>query len=121
MTLDNLNVTGDGRIVLYDFDSAGPGWQAGDLYGVATWRIHGEPKYWDAFLSGYQETGELTPADLEALPWFVPIHELDNVRWHLTDWLRLRGSHSLDNGYQTAQIAALRRWQAEVLTPNAAP
>jgi Ser/Thr protein kinase RdoA (MazF antagonist) len=34
-TLDNLHVTDDGQIVLYDFDTGGPGWRAADLQGWA--------------------------------------------------------------------------------------
>jgi len=62
---------------------------------------------------------ELTRADLDALPWFVPIQMLDNMRFHLDDWLRWRGALALDSGYLDAELAALRQWDQDVLRPRA--
>lgn len=64
-TLDNLHVTDDGQIVLYDFDSGGPGWRAADLQGWA----HNNTEYagkWEAFKQGYGSVRELKAANLEA-------------------------------------------------------
>jgi len=64
-TLDNLHVTADNQIVLYDFDSGGPGWRAADLQG---WAYHNEPyaEKWKAFKQGYARVRQLKPHDLEA-------------------------------------------------------
>jgi Ser/Thr protein kinase RdoA (MazF antagonist) len=64
-TLDNLHVTDDGQIVLYDFDSGGPGWQAADLQGWAYNNIEYAEK-WAAFKQGYASVRELKAPDLEA-------------------------------------------------------
>ena len=115
VTLDNLHITADGRVVFYDFDSAGPGWRASDPYGVMMWLTRGKPEYWDAFLAGYEELRPLGEADRQALPWFVPLQVLDNLRWHLTDWLSYRGSTALEEGYVESELAALQRWDQDVL------
>lgn len=115
VSLDNVHIDRDGRIIFYDFDSAGPGWRASDPYGVMTWLTGGKPEYWDAFLAGYEAVRPLAEADRQALPWFVPVQMLDNLRWHLTDWLRYRGTLSLAAGYVDNALAALRRWDRDAL------
>jgi len=69
-TLDNLHVTEGGDIVLYDFDSGGPGWRAADLQGWARGRPEYEKK-WAAFREGYGSVRELQPIDLEAAPYLA--------------------------------------------------
>jgi Ser/Thr protein kinase RdoA (MazF antagonist) len=120
VSLDNLHVTDDRRLVLFDFDSAGPGWRASDPYGVMTWLTRGKPEFWRAFLDGYLEFRPLGPADREALFWFVPVRLLDNLRWHLSDWLLQRGTLALDEDYLDGELAALRAWDQEVLRGMAA-
>jgi Ser/Thr protein kinase RdoA (MazF antagonist) len=69
-TLDNLHVTEGGGIVLYDFDSGGPGWRALDLQG---WSFR-DPAYApvrDAFLEGYADVRPVRPADLRAAPYLT--------------------------------------------------
>lgn len=120
VSLDNLHVTDDRRLILFDFGSAGPGWRASDPYGVMTWLTRGKPACWQAFLDGYQEVRPLGRADREALPWFVPVRLLDNLRWHLSDWLLQRGTLALDEDYLDGELAALRAWDQEVLRGIAA-
>jgi Ser/Thr protein kinase RdoA (MazF antagonist) len=70
-TLDNLHVVGEKQIILYDFDSGGPGWRASDLQG---WAI-GFPEYQEryaAFLNGYRQVRELKEADIEA-SWYITL------------------------------------------------
>ncbi len=64
-TLDNLHVTANNRIVLYDFDSGGLGWRAADLQG---WAFNNAPylNKWQAFKEGYTSVRELKPHNLEA-------------------------------------------------------
>lgn len=69
-TLDNLHLTEDGTIVLYDFDSGGPGWRAADLQG---WGIdHSEYQpFWDAFYRGYNHVRPLAEVDRLAAPYLT--------------------------------------------------
>lgn len=69
-TLDNLHVTDDNQIVLYDFDSGGPGWRAADLQG---WAYRNEPyaEKWEAFKQGYASVRQLKPLDLEAAKYLA--------------------------------------------------
>jgi Ser/Thr protein kinase RdoA (MazF antagonist) len=115
VSLDNIHIAPDRRIIIYDFDLAGPGWRACDPYGVMTWVTRGQPAFWDAFLHGYQEVRPLTEVDRAALPWFVPVRLLDNMRFHLSDWLRLRGALVLGADYLAEELATLRRWDRDVL------
>lgn len=66
-TLDNLHVTEDGTVLLFDFDSGGPGWRASDLQG---WTILSE-EYAErgvAFRTGYSCVRALPPVDIAAAP-----------------------------------------------------
>src|SRR5205807_909064 len=68
-TLDNLHVTAGG-VVLYDFDSGGPGWRAADLQG---WTLLGDEyiERGEAFRKGYSRVRPLNPTDLAAAPVFT--------------------------------------------------
>jgi len=119
VSLDNIHITNDRQIILYDFDLSGLGWRACDPYGVMTWITRGKPEYWAAFLVGYQEVRALTRADQAAMPWFVPIRLLDNMRFHLDDWCRLRGALALNDSYIDDQLTTLRQWDRDVLNGTA--
>jgi Ser/Thr protein kinase RdoA (MazF antagonist) len=69
-SLDNLHVTQDGSIVLYDFDSAGLGWRAADLQG---WAAHHEDyqSRWDAFHLGYTRVRPLPEINRVAAPYLT--------------------------------------------------
>jgi Ser/Thr protein kinase RdoA (MazF antagonist) len=64
-TLDNMHITQDQQIILYDFDSGGPGWRASDLQGWAKGRAEYQEKY-AAFLDGYREVRAVNDQDMEA-------------------------------------------------------
>lgn len=69
-SLDNLHRIED-TVILYDFDSGGPGWRASDLQG---WAV-GFPAYqqqYAAFLNGYRRIRPLHEQDIEA-SWFLTL------------------------------------------------
>jgi len=119
VSLDNIHITNDRQIILYDFDLSGLGWCARDPYGVMTWITRGKPEYWVAFLAGYQGGRALTRADQAAIPWFVPLRLLDNMRFHLDDLCRLRGALALNSSYIDDQLTTLRQWNRDVLNSTA--
>lgn len=101
VTLDNVHRSAAG-LVLHDFDLSGPGWLADDLTGVFA------TSHWPAFEEGYRTLRELTPADLEALPWFGIASRVTNLRFHLVDKVQLRGVESRSEGWVQRELTGLR-------------
>jgi Putative homoserine kinase type II (protein kinase fold) len=78
-SMDNLHVTVDGTIVLFDFDSGGPGWRAADLQGWAADPEHREK--WRAFRKGYTAVRpEFAPANWRAAPWLTAATDLWGIQ-----------------------------------------
>lgn len=101
VTLDNLHVTAAG-LTIHDFDLAGEGWRASDLYGVR------QTPHWPAFLAGYTSRRPLSEADVRAVDWFVVPRALANISWHLRDFAAWRGTLALQGDYLDNELAALR-------------
>jgi len=74
-TLDNLHVTESGQVILYDFDSGGPGYRASDLQGWAVGPSEFAAKH-DAFLRGYSQIRTLNSADLMVAPYLTLAWEI---------------------------------------------
>ncbi|HVK03291.1 MAG TPA: phosphotransferase [Armatimonadaceae bacterium] len=79
-SLDNLHVTPDGVVTLFDFDSGGPGWRAADLQGWAAPPGMEHRANWDAFHRGYASVRTLRPADLLAAPWLTLAVDIWGIR-----------------------------------------
>jgi Ser/Thr protein kinase RdoA (MazF antagonist) len=105
-TLDNLHVTADGQIVLYDFDSGGPGWRASDLQG---WAI-GYPEYqarYQSYMEGYRNVRPVREADIEA-SWFLTLAwDLWGMQTDLENRVLAQGLGAVD-AYLEEQVARLR-------------
>lgn len=76
MTLDNVHMAPDGRVIFYDFDSGGPGWRSLEFQGVYDYALSNRNNHWDVFLAGYSEVRLLSPTDLAAIPYFVLAYAL---------------------------------------------
>jgi Ser/Thr protein kinase RdoA (MazF antagonist) len=106
-SLDNLHVVNDDQVILYDFDSGGPGWRASDLQG---WAI-GFPEYQEgyaAFLSGYRQVRLIKDQDIEAswfltLAWDIWVMKIDLERRILK-----HGQDAIDQ-YITEKIVLMRK------------
>jgi Ser/Thr protein kinase RdoA (MazF antagonist) len=109
VTADNFNVLEDGSLALYDFSSSAIGMRAGDLTGVRM-----SPN-WEAFLRGFRELREVEAIELEAIDWMVVPHQLDNARWHLTDFRQLRGEEAVGADYVDGVLEDMTRWATDVL------
>ncbi|OHV31332.1 aminoglycoside phosphotransferase [Pseudofrankia sp. EUN1h] len=101
VSLDNIRLT-SGGLVIYDFDLAGDGWRASDLTGVRA------TPFWDAFAAGYTEVRPLGPRDLAVLPWLAVAGTVANLRFHLVDKPRFRGTESVDEGWAARELASLQ-------------
>ncbi len=102
-SLDNLHVTADGSVILYDFDGGGPGWRAADLqgwaFGDAAFKAERE-----AFLNGYSEARPINDVDLAAAPYLTVAGDFWGMRIDLDRRVSRQGRESVD--------AYLRDWLA---------
>jgi Ser/Thr protein kinase RdoA (MazF antagonist) len=105
-TLDNLHVTADGEVVLYDFDSGGPGWRAADLQGWAANNAEHREK-WEAFQQGYSEVRTIKPADLLAAPYLDVAWDLWGIKIDLDNRV-LRQGRERTRAYLREQVAQIR-------------
>jgi Ser/Thr protein kinase RdoA (MazF antagonist) len=98
VTLDNVLLTKQGLLLL-DFDLAAVGPLASDFAGVAT------TPHWDAFKAGY---GAVTAEDEAAIPYLQVVGSIFNLRFHLVDKPRFRGTESRGEGWAAAELERLR-------------
>jgi Ser/Thr protein kinase RdoA (MazF antagonist) len=101
VSMDNVLLTPQGLLLL-DFDLAAPGPPTADFSGVAT------TPHWPAFKAGYRTRREITPEDEDAIPSLQVVARILNLRFHLVDKPRLRGTESRGEGWADAEYDALR-------------
>ena len=105
-TLDNLHVTDDNQIILYDFDSGGHGWRAADLQG---WAYNNDEyaEKWAAFKQGYASMHELKPNDLEAARYLAVAWLIWGLQIDLGNRVLAQGEAKVAD-YLSMQISAIR-------------
>ena len=106
-TLDNLHVMDDGEIILFDFDSGGPGWRACDLQGWAV-SMPERQEHYRFFLRGYQTAKPLSPLDLQAAPWLTIAYEIWTMKVEIENRLYATGQEHVEN-YLSEQIGYVER------------
>jgi Ser/Thr protein kinase RdoA (MazF antagonist) len=109
-TLDNLHLTEDGSIILYDFDLAGPGWRAADLQGWAA----NHPEYqsrWDAFHRGYSRVRLLPEIDRAAAPYLTLAWDIWAIQIDLERRILSQGPEQVQK-YLGEQLELLR-WRSK--------
>lgn len=106
-TLDNLHITANGEITLYDFDSGGPGWRAADLQG---WAINNSDHElnWKAFSSGYSSIKPLNPIDLLAAPYLTLAWDLWGIKIDLERRIMRKGQAKIER-YLSERLAEIRQ------------
>jgi Ser/Thr protein kinase RdoA (MazF antagonist) len=110
-TLDNLHVTGDGTVILYDFDLAGPGWRAADIQGWAVNHVEYQPR-WDAFHRGYARARPLAEVDLAAAPYLILAWDIWALKIDLERRVIAQGAEQV-RAYLGAQLEQLRARSAQ--------
>lgn len=105
-TLDNLHVTADGEVILYDFDSGGPGWRAADLQGWAMTTEAYRP-LWEAFAAGYRSVRSLAPIDLQAAPYLTLLWDIWGLKIDLDNRILPQGEEKIQS-YLAEQVVLLR-------------
>jgi Ser/Thr protein kinase RdoA (MazF antagonist) len=78
LTLDNIHLH-DGKIVVFDFDSAAKSWRAAEPWGVL--KTHED--MFKAWLEGYRSVRVFSQEDEQAVAAFVIIEDIRNVVWKL--------------------------------------
>jgi Ser/Thr protein kinase RdoA (MazF antagonist) len=109
LTLDNLHVTTDGEIVLYDFDSGGPGWRAADLPGWAAIypEIPNAEAHARAFREGYESVRPIAPVNFEAAPIVFLAFEIWALEIELRNRVLAKGE-TATRAFLSAAIEELR-------------
>ena len=121
------NADGAKSAVFFDFDDAGPGFLAYDLcvmpWSYLTCKSLKEPdelllERWAHYLQGYRSAGgEVTPADMAALPLFVQLRHL----WNMGEALgRLHhwGTSPMPVDWLRKQVDVFAAWKAlDLQTP----
>ncbi len=105
-TLDNLHTLEDKQVILYDFDSGGPGWRASDLQG---WAV-GHPEYQEryaAFLSGYRQVREIRDQEIEASWYLTLAWDIWGMKVDIENRVLDKGQDAIDR-YLTDQIEWIR-------------
>jgi Ser/Thr protein kinase RdoA (MazF antagonist) len=105
-SLDNLHVTDDGKVILYDFDSGGPGWRAADLQGWAA-NNAGYHACWDAFHRGYNRVRPLGEVDRMAAPYLTLAWDMWGLKIDLERRIIAQGPEQVQQ-YLNAQLGQLR-------------
>lgn len=112
-TLDNLLVTDDGQIGIYDFDQSGAGWRAYELQGVFYWAWEiKRPGFWEALREGYTTVLPLSDADESAMPCFPILNRLWCMGFEAHVIARNSGQWIVSQEYFDERITALRTWAA---------
>jgi Ser/Thr protein kinase RdoA (MazF antagonist) len=105
-TLDNLHVTAEGKIILYDFDSGGYGWRAADLQGWAINKAEYRPR-WEAFSAGYASVRPLHAVNVSAAPAFTLVWDIWGMEIDLHRRILGQGAEKVQE-YLAEQMAVLR-------------
>jgi Ser/Thr protein kinase RdoA (MazF antagonist) len=111
-TLDNLHVTQGDGIVLYDFDTGGPGWRAADLQG---WTVQSADytQFGEAYRRGYSQVRPLAPINWEAAPYLVVAWDIWEFQIDLERRILAQGPEQT-TAYLQSQLAHLRK-RAELM------
>ena len=110
-TLDNMLITDDDQIGIYDFDQSGPGWRAYELQGVFYWSQEIErPSFWLSLIAGYNSVLPLSDADIAAMPCFPVLNKLWCMGFEAHTIAQNSGQWIVDTDYFDKRVAGLRRW-----------
>lgn len=78
LTLDNIHLH-NGKLVVFDFDSAAKSWRAAEPWGV----LKAAEDRFRAWLEGYRSIRDFSEEDERAVAAFVIIEDIRNVTWKL--------------------------------------
>lgn len=112
-TLDNLLITKNEQIGIYDFDQSGPGWRAYELQGVFYWAWESnQPSFWVSLLQGYNAVRSLSKSDIAAMPCFPVLNKLWCMGFEAHVIAQNNGQWIINESYFDERVVALRQWAA---------
>lgn len=110
-TLDNLNISEDGKITLYDFDAGGRGFCAYDLLGVYLFSKYDKRQSrWQSHLQGYKEITQFNESDIESLPYMHVMNVIWGLGCDAATWTQTSGLWRISGEYLNNIMFELRNW-----------
>jgi len=111
LTLDNVHLTDDGTITVFDFDSAGPCWRAAEAWGVMRFSV----PFFETWLAGYRTIRPFTLRDAAAVAIFGIVGDLRTVAWKLGVADSSRGTPSLTASDLPGIVEGWLAWESTYL------
>lgn len=117
LTFGNVRRDKNGRLTLFDFDSAGYGWRAYDV-AIFLWsrgsgfsrRANADRlKQWNAFMDGYHSIRCLSKSELQAVDLFVPLRQIWQLGAH-TNHLAYIGSRAAHEARFETHLEFIKNW-----------
>jgi len=112
LSLDNVHLTEDGALTVFDFDSAGPCWRAVEPWGV----LRSSADAFSRWLDGYRTVRPFGLADEAAVAVLAIVGDLRAVAWKLGVAASSRGRPLLDGAALPAVVDGWLGWEATHLT-----
>lgn len=110
LTLDNIHVH-DGKMTVFDFDSAAYCWRAIEPYGTLLY----SKAYFNDWLEGYRSVRPFSEADERAVYAFAIIGDIGNVVWKLGEANSSRGEPLMTAEELPKVIEEWLAWERENL------
>jgi Ser/Thr protein kinase RdoA (MazF antagonist) len=111
LTLDNVHLID--HLIVFDFDSAGTCWRAGEPWGV----LKSSACYFQAWVAGYRAIRTFSTADEAAVAAFGILGDLRVTAWKLGVAASSRGSPLLDVEDLPTVVEGWLNWEATHLAP----
>jgi len=109
LSLDNLHVVPNGRVMLFDFDSSCCGWRAWDVCNALG---YGSPEHQDGFLRGYRGVSAFSREELSSVPYFVAADVLRMMADEVSRWAKWFGSTRVE-AWVDGKLTWLREWEGD--------
>ncbi len=108
LTLDNVHLH-DGKLVVFDFDSAAKSWRAAEPWGV----LKAAEDRFKTWLEGYRSVREFSQEDEQAVAAFVIIEDIRNVVWKLGYARSSRGKPLMQTKELPKVVDEWLEWESE--------
>jgi len=109
---DNIHITANEQLAIFDFDFCGPGWRVYDFVDIRRKTQAEEQRpTWDSFVQGYSETRQIALVNFESVGLFVAISHLRGLGHHARN-TAIDGLERMADWYLDWELNAVRHWEA---------